>query len=137
MLSHSATSNSLQPIDCSPPGSTLHGIFQAKILEWVAIASSKTLTNKYMFSSPCLPFSTEMQVSLIWNDNSRAIIKKKKQDSQTLTLCFPTRFLFPPSTCLWLKEEQVSSESTETITLKEALPLWRHQGGKTAAFPEN
>ena len=25
------------PMDCSPPGSSLHGIFQARILEWVAI----------------------------------------------------------------------------------------------------
>ena len=28
------------PMDCSPPGSSLHGIFQARILEWVAISSS-------------------------------------------------------------------------------------------------
>ena len=26
------------PVDCSPPGSSVHGIFQAKILEWVAIS---------------------------------------------------------------------------------------------------
>ena len=25
-------------MDCSPPGSSVHGIFQARILEWVAIA---------------------------------------------------------------------------------------------------
>ena len=25
------------PMDCSPPGSSIHGIFQAKVLEWVAI----------------------------------------------------------------------------------------------------
>ena len=28
-------------MDCSPPGSSLHGIFQARILEWVAISSLK------------------------------------------------------------------------------------------------
>ena len=28
------------PMDCSPPGSSAHGIFQARILEWVAISSS-------------------------------------------------------------------------------------------------
>ena len=28
------------PMDCSPPGSSLHGISQARILEWVAISSS-------------------------------------------------------------------------------------------------
>ena len=29
------------PMDCSPPGSSAHGIFQAKILEWGAIPSSR------------------------------------------------------------------------------------------------
>ena len=27
-------------MDCSPPGSSIHGIFQARVLEWVAIAFS-------------------------------------------------------------------------------------------------
>ena len=29
------------PMDCSPPGSSVHGIFQARVLEWVAIAFSE------------------------------------------------------------------------------------------------
>ena len=29
------------PVDCSPWGSSVHGIFQAGILEWVAISSSR------------------------------------------------------------------------------------------------
>ena len=29
------------PIDCSPSGSSVHGIFQARILDWVAISSSR------------------------------------------------------------------------------------------------
>ena len=28
-------------MDCSPPGSSVHGILQARILEWVAMASSR------------------------------------------------------------------------------------------------
>ena len=31
------------PMDCSPPGSSIHGIFQARILEWVAIAFSEQI----------------------------------------------------------------------------------------------
>ena len=31
--SHSVGPNSLQPMDCSPPGSSVHGILQARILE--------------------------------------------------------------------------------------------------------
>ena len=29
------------PVDCSPPSSSVHGISQARILEWVAISSSR------------------------------------------------------------------------------------------------
>ena len=29
------------PVNCSPPGSSVHGIFQARILEWVAISFSR------------------------------------------------------------------------------------------------
>ena len=29
------------PMDCSPPGSSAHGILQARILEWVAIPFSR------------------------------------------------------------------------------------------------
>ena len=31
------------PMDCSLPGSSVHGIFQARVLEWVAIAFSISL----------------------------------------------------------------------------------------------
>ena len=30
------------PMDCSPTGSSVHGILQARILEWVAMTSSMT-----------------------------------------------------------------------------------------------
>ena len=33
------------PMDCSPPGSSVRGISQARILEWVAISFSKVATN--------------------------------------------------------------------------------------------
>ena len=29
------------PMDCSPPGSSVHGIFQTRILEWVAVSYSR------------------------------------------------------------------------------------------------
>ena len=35
------------PIDCSPPGSSIHGIFQARVLEWGAIAFSEGLHINY------------------------------------------------------------------------------------------
>ena len=29
------------PVDCSPPGSSVHGILQARILDWIAMTSSR------------------------------------------------------------------------------------------------
>ena len=40
-ISWSAMSESLQPMDNRPPGSSIHGISQARILEWVPISFSK------------------------------------------------------------------------------------------------
>ena len=40
------------PVDCSPPGSSVHGILQAGILEWVAVLSSRIFLTQG--SNPCL-----------------------------------------------------------------------------------
>jgi len=37
------------PMDCSLPGSSVHGIFQARILEWVSIAFSQDVTELLQF----------------------------------------------------------------------------------------
>ena len=46
------------PMDCSPPGSSVHGIFQARVLEWGAIAFSdkppSTAEKKEKSDSTCL-----------------------------------------------------------------------------------
>ena len=35
-------------MDCGPPGSSVHGILQARMLEWVAISFSKS-TGRYSY----------------------------------------------------------------------------------------
>jgi len=42
-FSYQVMSDSCDPMDCSPPGSSVHGILQAGILEWVAISSSRSI----------------------------------------------------------------------------------------------
>ena len=50
------------PMDCSLPSSSIHGIFQARELEWVAIA----------FSEDMEQWSTKSMVSISsWLDNSQ------------------------------------------------------------------
>ena len=45
VLSPSVLSDSCDPIDCNLPGSSVHGILQARVLEWVAVSFSRHLPN--------------------------------------------------------------------------------------------
>ena len=42
------------PMDCSPPDSSIYGIFQARILEWVAFLQSLLPTQGLNLRLPCL-----------------------------------------------------------------------------------
>ena len=50
------------PIDGSPPGSPIHGILQARTLEWVAISFSNAMKVKSQseVAQSCLPLSDPM-----------------------------------------------------------------------------
>ena len=43
MLAAQSCLTACDPMDCSPPGSSIHGIFQVRILEWLAISFSRDL----------------------------------------------------------------------------------------------
>ena len=46
--SHSVVSDLSDRMDHSLPGSSVHGIFQARVLEWVAIAFSEPMDSTYL-----------------------------------------------------------------------------------------
>ena len=107
------------PMDCSLPGSSIYGIFQARILEWVAISFSsawkwkvkvKSLSHLQLFATPWtvayqapppmgfsrqeywsgVPLPSPMQESEKWKW-SRSVIS----DSQRPHELQPTRLLCP------------------------------------------
>ena len=59
------------PIDCSPPGSSVHGIFQARMLEWVAISFAKgssqprDRTHISCIAGDCLPMSHQEVLQIV------------------------------------------------------------------------
>ena len=57
-------SDSSDPMDCSLPGSSIHGIFQAKVLEWGAIAFS-LLSAIRAVSSAYLKVKSESEVTQV------------------------------------------------------------------------
>ena len=52
------------PMDCSLPGSSIHGIFQARVLEWGAIASFSTFLFFNLFV--CLYLGCFLQTVYSW-----------------------------------------------------------------------
>ena len=40
------------PMDCSPPGSSVHGVLQARILEWIAISFSRRALLQFRAEKP-------------------------------------------------------------------------------------
>ena len=62
------------PIDGSPPGSSAHGSFQARVLEWVAIAFSERNTTQQQ---------KEMIQTATWSNLKRAMLDEKSQTQKT------------------------------------------------------
>ena len=52
------------PMDCSPPGSSLHGIFQARVLEWGAIAFSVFPLLTYFYLDKVIEKAREFQKNI-------------------------------------------------------------------------
>ena len=60
------------PMGCSLPGSSVHGIFQARVLEWVAIAFSINISNIHnipLYGYTVL-WSSIYQLMGIWNSST-------------------------------------------------------------------
>ena len=68
------------PIDCSLPGSSVHGIFQARVLEWDATAFSKTVY------TPKLCYHPYIRLLLIPNDSIIISILQLRQWQSTPVL---------------------------------------------------
>ena len=70
--SRSVVSDSSNPMDCSPPDSSVHGILQAKVLEWDVIAFSmgrqtgSKLGKEYVKAVYCHPAYLTYMESTSW-----------------------------------------------------------------------
>ena len=82
------------PMDCSPPGSSVHEILQARILEWVAMPFSMEWTH----DSPALAGSF-FTISASWEapsqgygywivNKTRSIISQSRHYAETILGCF-------------------------------------------------
>ena len=77
-------SDSCNPRGCSPPGFSVHGIFEARILEWVAVSFSKPATE---------PRSLALQIDSLPTELPRnSQVELKSRLNLTSVLAFSTSF---------------------------------------------
>ena len=65
------------PMDCSLPGSSIHGIFQARVLEWVAIAFSVSFSRALKGLDDFHPNLEGSSASLAQSTNSNGNLTQK------------------------------------------------------------
>ena len=92
------------PLDCQPPGSSIHGIFQARILEWVAI------------------FYGSVTLQGTWNHHSifnrlYCNIKEKVKKNSWYDLGSYEHCPAPRSICLLLLDNVLKADTHEEVQL--------------------
>ena len=63
------------PMDCGPPGSSIHGIFQARVLEWGAIA---------LLEQHCFTITDQSVASIYQYFTNRTIMVPRKEENVCL-----------------------------------------------------
>ena len=83
-----------EPMYCSPPGSSIHGILQARILEWVAMPSSRRSSGPRDQTRACAVKVLEVKPSFPylkatsppWKKPGQAVCRARKDESQEMRL---------------------------------------------------
>ena len=81
-VSYSVVSNSLQPHGCSPPGSSVHGTLQARILEWVVLPFSRGSSwprDRTRVSCIAGGFFTTVPPGKLWKPRGMFLLLRKRQ----------------------------------------------------------
>ena len=91
-------------LDCSPPGSSLHGIFQSRILEWVAISFSSDF-HSYQ-TGKCLQMCSE---TVNW---TKSLCAKRERKGELV------RKLAPPHLSPWSSSDSTGNVQKSTLHKK-------------------
>ena len=92
------------PMACSLTGSSVHGIFQARVLEWGAIAFSRTAYN----------VSSILKGKKCWSSGRASLVAQLVKNSSAIQET-PVRFLSP---------EDLLEKGMATHSSIVGLPLW-------------
>ena len=127
-------------MNCSPPGSSVHGISQARILEWVAISFSRELRNRTHVSCIASWFSTTEPPGKLVNMVTIPIFWMRKLRHEEITVTSPrwggytthavnpTWPWFPMQTSVLFTESSKLSvlQTCDRLVCPTSLCLWGH-----------
>ena len=77
IVSRSNVSDSCNPVDCSPPGSSVRGIPQARIQEWIAISFSRGSSQPRDWTRVSHISGRFFTIWATYEDSNRFNLKKK------------------------------------------------------------
>ena len=105
------------PMDCSPPGSSVHGILQARILEWLPLPSPGNLLNPGIEPGPPAlsgPFFTTEPPNIYWSKSLFGFLHKMLQKNSNKLFGQPRIYSITFTSSLKIKEE-ISIEKHEPV----------------------
>ena len=77
--------NICNPMDCSLPGASVHGIFQARILEWVAISYPRGSSWSRDWTQ--VSYISCIARQILYHCTTWKILKKKKKKKKSVFFC--------------------------------------------------
>ena len=107
-------------MDCSPPGSSMHGIFQARILEWGATAFSRGSSRPRDWTQVSHIAGRRFNLT---HQGSPSILKFPEHFLHFHVLT--EAWLFPKNTPSWKKQESSRKTSiSDLLTMPKPLTVW-------------
>ena len=134
--------DSWYPVQCGPPGSSVHGILQARILEWVVFPFSRGFSwprNQTQVSSIAGRLFTiwaTRETGLLPPCSKAHHLLPVSQEEPSTHLCFLFSF-FPASFPSQLPSPQFFQHNSKSISSKISITLFYSKPSGTSDFTEN
>jgi len=117
-------SNSLQPMDCSLPGFSVHGILQARLLEWLAIPFSRGSSQPWDWTQTSC---TEGSFYTIWTTR-----EAQRLIRVNVYWAFPVRQLISYESLWWMPYVEIT---WPCFSMRQLLLSSANTGGEAEAHP--
>ena len=115
------------PMDCSLPGSSFHGIFQVRVLEWVAIAFSKGNAKGCLnfFTSALISHASKVMLKILQARPHEYVIQELPDVQDGFRKGRGTRDQIANIHCIIEKAKDFKKTSTSTsLTRVKPLSVW-------------